>query len=101
LIIYNVTTKVVHSCAAQWLDWMKKVHVPEVLGTGYFNDAKILHLFENDDHEGLTYAVQYSTSSYEQYLKYLEEYAPLLRNKSNELWKDQVISFRSVMKIVE
>ena len=59
MIIYNVTIKVEHSIADQWLVWLKEEHINEVINTGCFTHATILRLIEADDTEGVTFAVQY------------------------------------------
>ena len=51
------------SIHTQWLQWLQKVHVPEVLFTKYFIKAAIVRLFEIDDSEGPTYSVQYLAES--------------------------------------
>ncbi len=53
MIIYNVTTKVDHSIAAIWLQWMKEEHIPEIKATGCFANARILQLIEVDAAAGL------------------------------------------------
>lgn len=100
MFIYNVTVKVDHSIAADWLTWLKKEHIPEVMGTGCFNTARVLELLENTDEEGLTYAIQYQAATKEDYDRYLEVYANLLRQKSFEKWGDRFMAFRTLMKIV-
>ena len=40
MIIYNVTVNIDDSIADQWLAWIKE-HIPQVLATGKFTDAKL------------------------------------------------------------
>lgn len=101
MYIYNVTIKVEHAIAANWLQWLKEIHIPEVVGTGCFTSASILELIENADEEGLTYAIQYQAPSKVEYERYLATYAEPLRLKSYEKWGDRFIAFRTLMKIVD
>ena len=100
MIIYNVTSKVDHAIAEAWLEWMKNEHIPDVLSTGCFSDARILQLLETDESDGLTYAVQYHAESKALYNRYIREYADALRKKTTEKWGERLIAFRSVMQIV-
>lgn len=100
MIVYNVTSKVDHSIANAWIQWLKDEHIPELLNTGCFIRANIYHLIELDDQEGITYTVQYHAQNKEQYDTYINEHAPLMRNKSTDKWNNKVISFRTVMKSV-
>jgi uncharacterized protein DUF4286 len=100
MLIYNVTTKVKNSIADEWLSWLKEEHIPELIKTGCFTHAVILHLAEVDDAEGRTYAVQYHTANMELYNCYIEQYADAMRKKTIDKWEDKFISFRTIMEIV-
>ena len=101
MVIYNVTSKVLHSIATDWLQWMKNEHIPEVIATGCFTDARILRLIETDDTEGPTYAVQYQAEDKDAYNRYIQHYAEVLRDKALQQWGDRYIAFRSVLEVVE
>lgn len=101
MFIYNVTVKVDHSIAADWLHWLKEEHIPEVIGTGCFTTATILELLENADEEGLTYAIQYRALAKQDYDRYIDQHANLLRQKSFDKWGDRFMAFRTLMKIVD
>jgi|SRR5690349_12428472 len=100
MIIYNVTCKVDGSIARDWLEWMKNEHIPDVINTGCFTNARILHLVEADDGDGPTYAVQYEASDLEQYEKYVREFSAEMRKRATEKWGDRFVSFRTIMKLV-
>ena len=99
-IVYNVTIKVNNSIAAEWLEWIKKEHIPEVVGTGCFSHAVIHRLLETDETEGPTYAIQYHAANTELYNSYIQNHAPAMRRKGLDKWGDQFIAFRTVMHIV-
>jgi len=100
MFVYNVTIKVKTEIYYDWMHWLKNEHIPEILATGCFQEAKILHLLEIDESEGPTFAVQYFAESKAAYNQYIEKHAPLLRQKSFDKWGDQFIAFRSFMQIV-
>lgn len=100
MIIYNVTTKIDNSIHPEWLAWIKEVHIPEMLNTGCFTEAKILQLLETDETEGPTYAVQYHAESKALYNVYIEKFSGIMRQKSIDKWAGQFIAFRSVMQVV-
>lgn len=100
MIVYNVTTKVSHAIAADWLAWMKAEHIPDLVNTGCFTHAVILQLVEADDEEGITYAVQYHAESRALYNRYMDQFAAGMRQKALDKWRDKVISFRTLMQLV-
>ncbi len=100
MIIYNVTIKLQIAIEGEWLRWLQQEHIPEVLQSGCFNNARVLKLLETNDSEGPTYAIQYAAESKVLYDRYIEKYAAGLRNKSFERWGDKFIAFRTVMEVV-
>ncbi len=100
MLIYNVTIKVEHTIAHQWLTWLKDEHIPDVISTGCFTHATILHLLEADDPEGITYAVQYHAESKAFYNRYIEQFSDDMRKKGIDKWGNKFIAFRSLMEVV-
>ena len=100
MIVYNVTIKITHAIHIGWLHWLKEEHIPGIIQTGCFTHATILRLLEIDDTEGPTYAVQYFAESKGLYNNYIENHAPIMRQKSFDKWARQFIAFRSVMQVV-
>jgi len=100
MIVYNSTVKIDPQIEKEWIDWQKNVHIPEVLGTGLFEDHKFFRLLDQDVAEGNTYVIQYFSSSIDHYKKYMREFAASLNEKAFAKWRDQFISFHTVMEIV-
>ena len=100
MIIYNVTVKIKHVIANQWLLWLKNVHIPELIATGCFTHATILRLMEVDETDGPTYAIQYHAESKALYNRYIDKFSDDMRKKSIDKWGNQFIAFRSVMQVV-
>lgn len=101
MILYNVTVNVEPQIEVEWVLWMKNVHIPEVLQTGCFTEYKFLRLLnEAPDAAGITYAIQYFTTGVDRLEFYLEEFAPALRQKQYDLFKDRLIAFRTFLEEV-
>ena len=101
MFIYNVTTKVDHSICDEWQLWQKNIHIPEIMKSGLFYEHRFYQLLEHDDEEGKTFVTQFITKTKSDYEKYIRDFAPDLRKKSQEKWSDKVISFRSLLKNVQ
>jgi hypothetical protein len=100
-IIYNVTSLVEHSIEQEWLDWMKNVHIPEVIQTGLFLEYKLLKLVSEESEGGTSYAVQYLLHDIKDFLNYSENYAPALRQKSLDKYGEKVIAFRTLLEVIK
>jgi hypothetical protein len=100
MFLYNVTTKVSTAIAARWEKWALEKHIPDLLATGCFTEVDLLQLLEIDDSEGPTFAIQCKAESKALYNRYIDKFAPALRQESFDTWGDQFISFRSLMRVV-
>lgn len=100
MFIYNVTTKVDPSIQQAWLQWIKEEHIPDIINTGCFIKGTVLHLLDIDDNEGPTYAVQYTAESKALYNRYIDKFAPLMRQKAIDKWGNKFIAFRSLMQVI-
>lgn len=100
MIIYNVTVKVDLDIHNDWLQWMKTVHIPDVLATGFFIDNKIMRLLEEDNSDGFTYAIQYRCNNVSEYMRYKEEEAPRLQKEVADKYEGKFVAFRTLLKEV-
>jgi Domain of unknown function (DUF4286) len=100
MIVYNITIKIVPEIEEEWVRWQKEEHIPDVMSSGQFTDYKFYRLLEQNESDGITYIVQYFAPSLENYHRYINETAPLLRQKALDKWGNQFIAFRTVMEVV-
>jgi hypothetical protein len=102
MILYNVTVKIDRSVHDDWLDWMRSVHIPEVMSTGFFIKNQLMRLLDPPaDEEGITYAIQYYCKNVGALKRYWDEEAPALQAKHSHRYEGKYVSFRTVMKLVE
>jgi hypothetical protein len=99
MIIYNVTVNIEDDVHDEWLKWMKQNHIPDVLATGKFTDARICKLLV-DEQQGTTYTVQYTCNSMEDYNDYQSNHAPRLQKEHANKFEGKFVAFRSIMKVV-
>jgi len=100
MIVYNITIKIEPAIEAEWINWQKLEHIPEVMATGFFTNYKFYRLLDQDEEDGITYIVQYFTPPIENYNKYIQQSAPLLRQKALDKWGNKFIAFRTIMQLV-
>ena len=99
-IIYNVTVKVENSVANDWLKWLMEEHAPQIIATNCFKKFTALKLLEQDDTEGITYAIQYFADSMQNYERYLAKFADPFRRESINKWGQKFIAFRTLMQVI-
>lgn len=99
MLVYNVTIKVDHAIAGDWQFWMLREHIPMLLATNCFFDAKFFRLLDQDDTDGPTFCAQYYCHARADYDRYIDEYADQMRNETKKIWANQLVAFRSLMEL--
>jgi ABC-type ATPase with predicted acetyltransferase domain len=99
MYIYNVTINIQEEVHDQWLEWMKKEHIPEMLSTGKFSKALMSRVMVEEPMGGITYSVQYTTEGPEMLKRYYEEDARRLRSRSRA-FEGKFVAFRTEMDVV-
>ena len=101
MIIYNITIKVEWSVADDWVEWMREIHIPGVLGTGCFEKHQLLRLLQLDETEGPTYAIQYYAATLSKYDYYLQHHNNVMCKQIKEKWGEKYVDFSTLMQVVE
>lgn len=99
MIIYSVTINIDDDVHHDWLQWMKEVHIPDVMNTGLFVENRLLKLLNVDD-QGTTYSIQYMLRSMEDYDRYQQEFAPRLQAEHSQRYRDKFVAFRTLLEVV-
>jgi len=100
MIIYNVTINVDDSVHDQWLAWMRDVHIPEVMGTGFFLENRFSRILVKEQ-EGTSYSVQYLCKNMEDLQEYQRYHAPALQQKVQDKFAGKFVAFRTLLELVE
>lgn len=99
MIIYSVTVSIDSTIEDNWLAWMRTKHIPDVMDTGFFEDAHLQRLVDPIPEPGLsTFNVQYSCTSMEVYEEYQKIAAPALQEEHTARYKDRFVAFRTILK---
>lgn len=100
MIIYNLTINVDQSIHEEWLTWIKE-HIPQVLATGKFTEAKLTKVLVEEEMGGTTYSVQYRAKSRETLDAYYREDAEKLKQDSLIKFADKALVFRTELEIID
>jgi hypothetical protein len=88
------------SIEAQWLEWIRQ-HIPQVLGTGLFMDARLTRVLVKESDGDSTFSVQYKAINREALDLYYEKHAPQLRKEGLEKFGENVLSFRTELELID
>lgn len=101
MIIYSVTIIVDENVEEEWIHWMRKIHIPEVMNTGKFISCRFSKLTSHKEEGHRNYSAQYTCHSLAELNDYKENYAGLLQKKSLEKFADKMHAFRTELEIIE
>lgn len=96
MVIYEVSLEVDSQIYQAYLDWLKKIHIPEVLESPGFLKAELLFQPETSALNSPVIRSLYYVDSQESLKNYLEKRAPALRASGVERWGDRFKAQRQV-----
>jgi hypothetical protein len=101
MILYNVTINIDMEKEEEFVTWMKRVHIPEVMATGIFEENKFFRLLQEVEEGGANYSAQYSAKNMENIHQYQQYFAKDLQKKLKVKFGDHFVAFRSLLELVE
>lgn len=99
-LIYNVTVMIDHEVHDDWLVWMTKEHIPEVIIKGGFDGYTLNKILSGENEGGITYAIQYMVPSQNVLDRYFNRHAEKLRMKHQMRFKDRFVAYRTIMEVI-
>jgi len=99
--MYNVTIAIDPRVEQEWVQWMIKSHIPDVIATGSFLSHSMQKVLSGDEDAGITYAIQYVAPDMATFEQYQVQHAARLQQLHKEKYEGQYAAFRTLMEIVD
>ena len=74
MVVYKVIIDIDKKIEKNWLTWMKKNHVPEIMALNIFNKSKIYTITNSEKKNFTSYCIEYYCSSMKEYNEYKKKY---------------------------
>jgi Domain of unknown function (DUF4286) len=100
MLIYNVTVSINKSIELDWIKWMKETHIPHVLGTGLFTGHQFYKVLSHDDPTTSSFCTMYYVPMLDNFVTYLNDFAPALRQEVDKKYGGQYAAFRTLLEEV-
>ena len=97
MIIYSVTVIVQPDVEAEWLDWMSRVHVADVLSTGCFTQCR-MHKVLGSPADEPTFVMHYECATIEDYERYRGGFAAALQKDHSDRFGAKVRGSRQLLE---
>ena len=98
MTIYKVEITLEAEIETEWLDWMQRVHVPDVVGTGCFSECRIYRVIEAP---APTYVLQYHAGSIQDYQRYRDQFAAALQKEHTDRFAGRFRGARQVLEEID
>ncbi len=98
MLLYNVTVGIDKDAEAEWIDWMKNVHIPNVMKTGMFLSCRMFKVLHDQEDGTVSYSVQYFAKSIDEIQQYLEVFAPALIEQHRQKFHNRHVAFRTLLE---
>lgn len=99
MIIYNVTINIEDDVREEWVEWMKNVHIPDVMNTGKFVEHRFCKVLVEEE-SGSTYSIQYLCESIDKLQEYQDNHAAELQQEHTEKYRNKFVAFRTLLEMV-
>ena len=98
MLYYCVTVTIDQDRHDEWLEFMRSVHIPDVLRTGMFLSSCIYRVLVPAPEAGVQYEIRYTCRSREDYERYQAEHAPLLQAAHTEKFQGHFVASRKLLE---
>ncbi len=101
MIIYSVTININNSVVSEWLEWMMKIHIPEVMSTGLFVNYRFMkEIIPLPEGSETRFIINYELTDKESYDNYSRNFAPFLQRKHTEKFSGKFTANRTLMEVI-
>lgn len=101
MILYNITYNVSNDIEADFVQWMKSTHIPDVFATGLFTEHKFLRLLNSTDDASTNYSVQFFAEDSSKLIEYENRFANKLRYETQARYGEKALAFRTLLETVD
>lgn len=100
-MFYLVTVHIDRDIADDWQDWMRRVHIPDVVDTGCFLRAWMCRQPEDDTDGRLAFRMVYLAESREEFQRYQNDFAAALQADHTERYEGRFKASRSLCDVLD
>lgn len=100
MILYNVTVSIDPEISKEWLIWMRTKHIPDVMNTGCFIEARISRV-HGEEEGGMTFAIAYLAKDQVEMDRYNAEFAGALQAEHGMRYNGRFAAFRTMLTVLD
>lgn len=103
MILYRVTVAIDPEKEEEWLQWMRKKHILDVMDTGYFVSYNLERVVdpERDENGHAVYVIEYGCEGLDKFRCYCDSSAAALQAEHTEKYEGYFTASRLVLETVD
>lgn len=101
MIVYSVTVAIDPQIEEDWVNWMKSVHIPDVMNTEQFVDFRFCKVQPIEGITEISYNISYRCKSEAHLEHYQENFAPQLQKEHTERYQGRFAAFRTLLNQID
>jgi hypothetical protein len=100
MYVYSVTINIDIDAEKDWLQFMQKKHIRDVLATGYISSCSMRKAIRDEEDETSTYNMEYTTNTEEKYFEYMQHAASRMRADIADRFEGKFRASRIFYKVI-
>lgn len=100
MLVYNTTFQVDTDVESNFIIWIKEVYIHEVLKAGMLSSPRLCKILSHLD-EGSSFSLQWEVENSTILHRWHMEHGAKLNDQIQQLFKDKVIGFPTLMELME
>ena len=97
MIIYKVIIHIQKNIEKEWMSWMKKEHIPEIMALNIFKKSKIFKILNVGNLNFKSYCIEYYCESIDDYNNYQKNHAKKIQKKHSEKYEGLFTAKRLIL----
>ena len=99
MIVYKVIIQIEKKIEKDWLNWMRDVHIPEIMDLNIFYKSQLFNIINNKEKEFSSFCIEYCCHSEQEYNIYKKKYSKNLQIKHIEKFKGKFKGERLILSL--
>ncbi len=98
MYVYNTTYSVSTERSGEWLRWVREIYIPAILATGLTGQHRMHRLLTELDNGGVTYTLQLSFLTREDFDSYISDYEDIMIEKMQQIFHGNFVYFSTLLE---
>lgn len=101
MIVFNTTYHADNARKEEFIEWLKAVYIPAVLGHGALQEPRLTRIFAEDESEGTSLSLQFNSPDTDTLQRWHRECGEPLLDDMRERFGNQVLGFSTLLEVID